>query len=73
MKILEDIWSSIVGNATTRVNDPVRGTFLTSWCICFWHYLGLLFLGKVMRLKELVDFINMGLVEENKKDIQLNS
>ena len=46
MKFLEDIWSSVVGNATTRVNDPVIGTFLTSWCICNWHYLGLLFFGE---------------------------
>jgi hypothetical protein len=46
MKILEDIWSSIVGNATTRVSDPVIGTFLTSWIICNWHYLALLFFGE---------------------------
>jgi hypothetical protein len=46
MKFLEGIWSSVVGNATTRVNDPVIGTFLTSWCICNWHYLGLLFFGE---------------------------
>ncbi len=46
MKILEDIWSSIVGNATTRVSDPVIGTFLTSWVICNWHYLALLFFGE---------------------------
>ncbi|TEW56591.1 hypothetical protein E2R68_00715 [Psychromonas sp. RZ22] len=46
MKILEDIWSSIVGNATTRVSDPVIGTFLTSWVICNWHYLALLFWGE---------------------------
>jgi hypothetical protein len=46
MKFLEGIWSSVVGNATTRVNDPLIGTFLTSWCICNWHYLGLLFFGE---------------------------
>jgi len=46
MKILEDIWSSVVGNATTRVSDPVIGTFLTSWLICNWHYIGLLFFGE---------------------------
>ncbi|MCW8833799.1 MAG: hypothetical protein OQK09_12205 [Colwellia sp.] len=46
MKILEDIWSSVVGNATTRVSDPVIGTFLTSWLICNWHYVGLLFFGE---------------------------
>ena len=46
MKILEDIWSSVVGNATTRVSDPVIGTFLTSWVICNWHYLALLFFGE---------------------------
>jgi hypothetical protein len=46
MKMLEDIWSSVVGNATTRVRDPVIGTFLTSWIICNWHYLALLFFGE---------------------------
>lgn len=46
MKFLENIWSSIVGNVTTRVSDPVIGTFLTSWVICNWHYLGLLFFGE---------------------------
>jgi hypothetical protein len=46
MKILEDIWSSVVGNATTRVSDPVIGAFLTSWLICNWHYIGLLFFGE---------------------------
>lgn len=46
MKFLEDLWSSVVGNATTRVSDPVIGTFLTSWAICNWHFIGLLFFGE---------------------------
>lgn len=46
MKVLEDIWSSVVGNTTTKVSDPVIGTFLTSWIICNWHYLALLFFGE---------------------------
>jgi hypothetical protein len=45
MKIIEDIWSSVVGNTKTRVSDPIIGAFLTSWIICNWHYLALLFFG----------------------------
>lgn len=45
MKILDDICSSITGNAKTRVKDPFFGTFICSWILCNWHYLSLLFWG----------------------------
>ena len=27
MKVLDDIWASIKGNAVTRINDPIVGAF----------------------------------------------
>ncbi|QNP19415.1 cell envelope integrity protein TolA [Providencia rettgeri] len=45
MKIIDDICSSITGNAKTRVKDPFVGTFICSWVLCNWHYLSLLFWG----------------------------
>lgn len=45
MKIIDDICSSITGNAKTRIKDPFVGTFICSWVLCNWYYLSLLFLG----------------------------
>ncbi|WP_025630300.1 hypothetical protein [Vibrio parahaemolyticus] len=45
MQVLDDIWSSIKGNAKTRVKDPVIGAFVVSWCFCNWDKLALLFWG----------------------------
>ena len=45
MKIIDDIISSIAGNAKTRINDPFLGTFICSWVVCNWNYLSLLFWG----------------------------
>ena len=46
MKILDDIWSSIIGNTKTRVSDPFVGAFVISWVICNWNHLALLFWGE---------------------------
>lgn len=45
MKVIDDIYSSITGNAKTRIKDPFIGTFICSWILCNWHYLSLLFWG----------------------------
>lgn len=45
-KMLEDIWSSVIGNTKTRINDPFIGTFLCTWVLCNWNYLALLFWGE---------------------------
>ncbi|MGJ3352090.1 hypothetical protein [Providencia sp. Je.9.19] len=45
MKIIDDICSSITGNAKTRIKDPFIGTFICSWILCNWYYLSLLFWG----------------------------
>ncbi|MEI9715945.1 hypothetical protein V5049_10930 [Moellerella wisconsensis] len=45
MKIIDDICSSITGNAKTRIKDPFVGTFIFSWILCNWYYLSLLFWG----------------------------
>jgi len=45
MQVLDDIWSSIKGNAKTRIKDPVIGAFVVSWCFCNWDKLALLFWG----------------------------
>lgn len=45
MKFLDDIFTSIAGNAKTKVNDPFIGTFFCSWIICNWKELSLLFWG----------------------------
>lgn len=46
MQILDDIWKSITGNLKTRVTDPFLGSFITSWALCNWDKLALLFFGK---------------------------
>ncbi|ETX11659.1 hypothetical protein MUS1_09540 [Marinomonas ushuaiensis DSM 15871] len=46
MQVLDDIWSTIKGNAKTRIKDPIVGTFIVSWCFCNWDKLALLFWGK---------------------------
>lgn len=60
--ILEDIWSSIKGNARIRVKDPIIGTFIFSWCICNWDKLATLFLGTASideRIKYMVDTMHI--------------
>lgn len=46
MQVLDDIWSTIKGNAKTRIKDPIAGTFIFSWCFCNWDKLALLLWGK---------------------------
>ncbi len=46
MKFLDDIISSIAGNAKTRINDPFIGTFICTWIACNWNHLALLFWGE---------------------------
>lgn len=46
MKFLDDIFSSIAGNAKTRINDPFIGTFFCTWIACNWYQLSLLFWGE---------------------------
>ncbi|WP_251847195.1 hypothetical protein [Enterobacter hormaechei] len=46
MKFLDDIISSIAGNAKTRINDPFIGTFFCTWIACNWNHLALLFWGE---------------------------
>lgn len=46
MQVLDDIWSTIKGNAKARIKDPIAGTFIVSWCFCNWDKLALLFWGK---------------------------
>lgn len=55
MKIIDDIYSSITGNAKTRINDPFIGTFICSWVVCNWNYLSLLFWGEG-KVTERIDF-----------------
>ena len=45
MKVFEDIWASIKGNAQTRINDPIIGAFICSWILCNWDNLTLFFMG----------------------------
>lgn len=45
MQVLDEIWSSIKGNAKTRVKDPVIGAFVVSWAVCNWDKLATLFWG----------------------------
>jgi hypothetical protein len=45
MQVLDDIWASIKGNAKTRINDPIVGAFVVSWCLCNWDRLTLLVWG----------------------------
>nr|MBF4349416.1 hypothetical protein [Vibrio anguillarum] len=46
MKLVDDIFSSIVGSAKIRVSDPFIGTFMCSWVVCNWNYLALLAWGE---------------------------
>ena len=46
MKIIDDILSSITGNAKARISDPFIGTFVCSWLVCNWNHLSLLFWGE---------------------------
>lgn len=62
MQVLDDIWSSIKGNAKTRVKDPVIGAFVVSWGFCNWDKLALLFWGtdKVdLRIAELTNSMSV--------------
>lgn len=45
MQIIDDIWSSIKGNARARVNDPILGTFIVSWLFCNWDKVATLIWG----------------------------
>lgn len=45
MKIIDDIYASITGNAKTKINDPFIGTFICSWVVCNWNHLAILFWG----------------------------
>lgn len=45
MKIIDDIYASITGNAKTKINDPFVGTFICSWVACNWNHLAILFWG----------------------------
>ncbi|EPV8232806.1 TPA: cell envelope integrity protein TolA [Escherichia coli] len=46
MKFLDDIITSLAGNAKTKINDPFVGAFIFSWLICNWNHLSLLFWGE---------------------------
>ncbi|EFO3988253.1 hypothetical protein DC949_18165 [Escherichia coli] len=46
MKFLDDIITSLAGNAKTKINDPFVGAFIFSWLICNWKHLSLLFWGE---------------------------
>ncbi|EJD6401158.1 hypothetical protein M0H77_RS13360 [Providencia rettgeri] len=56
MKILEDICSSIAGNAKTRIRDPFVGAFICSWALCNWNYLFILIWGEGTATKRINDF-----------------
>ena len=43
MQVLDSIWASIRGNVKTRINDPIVGAFITTWDLCNWDQLALLF------------------------------
>ncbi|MGS0534491.1 hypothetical protein [Pseudoalteromonas sp. SaAl2] len=45
MKVLDDLWTSIRGNAQTKINDPIVGAFIVSWCLCNWDRISILFWG----------------------------
>ena len=62
MQFLDDIWASIKGNATTRIKDPVIGTFILSWCLCNWDKLATLLFGSSpvdSRIKYLADCLSI--------------
>ena len=64
MKVLDDIWASIKGNAKTRINDPIIGAFVISWGLCNWDRLALLFWGtgkleeRISMFSQEVSFLN---------------
>ncbi|WP_410525174.1 hypothetical protein [Pseudomonas aeruginosa] len=45
MKILEDIFASVSGNAKAKISDPFLGTFIVSWLLCNWNHLSILIWG----------------------------
>lgn len=64
MKVFDDIWASIKGNAKTRINDPIIGAFVISWGLCNWDRLALLFWGsekleaRISKLSQEMSFLN---------------
>lgn len=46
MKFIDDILSSVAGNAKTKIRDPFIGTFVCSWLLCNWNHLSLLLWGE---------------------------
>lgn len=46
MKMLDDIWASISGNAKTKIDDPFIGAFIGSWIVCNWSGLATLIWGE---------------------------
>lgn len=45
MKILNDFFYSVRGNAIARSKDPIIGAFLIAWSVCNWDKLAILFWG----------------------------
>ncbi|HBQ2427910.1 TPA: hypothetical protein L7M08_000471 [Klebsiella aerogenes] len=58
MKFLEEFFSSIAGNARTKINDPFVGTFICSWLVCNWNHLALLFWGEGKVVERISGFTN---------------
>ncbi len=46
MKFINDIYTSITGNAKARINDQFIGAFVCSWIIFNWNHISLLFWGE---------------------------
>jgi hypothetical protein len=64
MKFIENILSSISGNAKAKVNDPLIGTFILSWIVCNWKELSILFFGEGKTKERIINFNNyLGEVE----------
>lgn len=58
MKLLEDIFKSVSGNAVAKVSDPFLGAFVTSWIVCNWDKLALLFWGEGSLIERIHSFKN---------------
>ncbi|MEH6472223.1 MAG: hypothetical protein V7752_13320 [Halopseudomonas sp.] len=71
MQALNDIWSSIKGNATTRVKDPVIGAFIVSWCFCNWDKLAALFWGTKKIDERIQDMANSMSISNSLSDLGL--
>ncbi|WP_417439942.1 hypothetical protein [Idiomarina abyssalis] len=77
MKVLSDVWSSITGNANTRIKDPVIGSFIVAWVICNWDKLAILFLGesitedRIVALAEKMSIIESPALLYQDKDLLL--